>query len=185
MCPLHSFNLAEKLLLFNNGIGVIQLPFLVFVDIRKAFPVVISHVCSVCLFYLFDVDRCVSSPSNITVAVFDTASQMLGCGKKTAWSVWNSESMSGLTDVFHDLLDDPSRLTMESFEMKMIEKFVVLQYSKRCGVASVNDAGCILFTMNLKGLNAIPPIKNALFQHVLRSLLQASFIWLNCLNTSI
>ena len=93
--------------------------------------------------------------------------------------------MSGLTDVFNDLLDDPSRLTMDSFEMKMIEKFVVLQYSKSCGVASVNEARCILFTKNLKGLDAIPPTKNALYQHVRRALLQASFIWVNCLKNRI
>lgn len=52
----------------------------------------------------------------------------------------------GLADVFND----PTLLSMDTFEMKMIEKFVVLKFSKSCDTPSDNDVRCILFTKNLK-----------------------------------
>ena len=59
-------------------------------------------------------------------ALCDTCSQVLGCGEATEWSVWSSNAMRlGLADVFND----PTLLSMDTFEMKMIEKFVVLKFS--------------------------------------------------------
>ena len=85
--------------------------------------------------------------------------------------------MKDLTEVFNDLLDDPTLLTMDSYYMKMLESFVVLQYSSTCNASSLNEARTRLFSKKLRGLDAIPPTKNAYFQHTKRSLLQASFIW--------
>ena len=97
----------------------------------------------------------------------DTTSQLLGCGKKTAWTAWNS--IPALTDTMITLTEAPDSFTMESVYMQCIERFTVVMYSKTCGSATVNDARHHLFS-NGSGSQA------ALFEHVKRSLLQASFI---------
>ena len=66
---------------------------------------------------------------------------------------------------------------IESIHMQRIECFVVLMYSKGCGVAGVNEARLPLFTSGTKSLESIPPTHAALFQHVTRAILQSSFYW--------
>ena len=105
----------------------------------------------------------------------DTNSQFLGCGKKTAWAAWTS--IPELTDTLVELTRDPNLFTLESVHMQRIERFVVLMYSKGCGSADVNTARHRLFTNGSRSLESIPPTQAALFQHVKRALLQASFYW--------
>jgi hypothetical protein len=50
-------------------------------------------------------------------------------------------------------------------------------YSKGCGVARVNEARHRLFTNWSRSLENLNPTQAALFQHVERDLLQASFYW--------
>ena len=75
------------------------------------------------------------------------------------------------------LTEDLHSFTLESVHMQRIERFVVLMYSKTCGLATVDDARCHLFSTGSRSLENIPPTRAALFQHVKRSLLQVSFIW--------
>ena len=103
----------------------------------------------------------------------DTTSQFLGCGKKTAWAVWNS--FPGLTNTLVLLTLNPNMFGIESIHMQQIERFVVLMYSKGCGAAGVNDARLRLFTSGTKSLESIPPTQAALFQHVKRAILQSSY----------
>ena len=105
----------------------------------------------------------------------DTTSQFLGCGKKTAWAAWTS--MPDLTDTLVALTHNPDIFSLESVHMQQIERFVVLMYSKGCGAAGVNEARHRLFTTGSRSLENIPPTQAALFQHVKRALLQASFYW--------
>ena len=105
----------------------------------------------------------------------DTTSQFLGCGKKTAWAVWNS--FPDLTDTLVALTLNPNMFVIESIHMQRIERFVVLMYSKGCGAAGVNEARLRLFTSGTKSLESIPPTQAALFQHVKRAILQSSFYW--------
>ena len=65
-----------------------------------------------------------------------------------AHNVWNMDVMKDLdlTEVFNDLLDDPTLLTMDSYYMKMLERFVVLQYSSTCNASSLNEARTRLFS---------------------------------------
>ena len=105
----------------------------------------------------------------------DTTSQFLGCGKKTAWTAWNSAPV--LTETMTTLTEHPESFTLESVHMQCIERFVVLIYSKSCGSATVNDARHHLFSTGSRSLDNIPPTQAALFEHVKRSILQASFIW--------
>ena len=66
---------------------------------------------------------------------------------------------------------------MESVNIQCIERFVVLMYSNTCGSPTVNDARHHLFSNGSRSLDSIPPTQAALFEHVKRFLLQASFIW--------
>ena len=54
----------------------------------------------------------------------DTTSQFLGCGKKTAWAVWNS--FPDLTDRLVALTLNPNMFGIEAIHMQRIERFVVL-----------------------------------------------------------
>ena len=105
----------------------------------------------------------------------DTTSHFLGCDKKTAWPAWKSTPF--LTETMVTLTEDPHSVTLESVHMQCIERFVVLMYSKTCGSATVDDARYHLFSTGSRSLENILPTRAALFQHVKRSLLQASFIW--------
>ena len=99
----------------------------------------------------------------------------LGCGKKTAWAAWTNTPE--LTETLATLTRDPHLITLESVHMQRIERFVVLMYSKGCGAEGVNEARYRLFTTGSRLLENIPPTQAALFQHVKRALLQASFYW--------
>ena len=55
---------------------------------------------------------------------FDNTSQFLGCGKKTAWAVWNS--FPDLNDALVALTLNPNMFGIESIHMQRIERFVVL-----------------------------------------------------------
>ena len=61
--------------------------------------------------------------------------------------------------------------------MAVIERFIVIMYSKGCGAKSVNEARHQLFTTGQKSLDNIPPTQASLYQHVKQALIQASFYW--------
>ena len=105
----------------------------------------------------------------------DTTSQFLGCGKKTAWAAWSS--IPALTDTLLALTYNPDLFCLNSVHMQRIESFVVIMYSKGCGADRDNEARHRLFTTGIRSLENIPPTQAALFQHVKRALLQASFYW--------
>lgn len=105
----------------------------------------------------------------------DTTSQLLGCGKKTAWAAW--QSMPEMTDVLNTIMESPETFAIDSAHMKKLERFHVLMYSKTCSAATVNEARKDLFSHGARSLEAIPPTQAALFEHIKRSILQACFIW--------
>ena len=105
----------------------------------------------------------------------DTTSQLYGCGKKTAWQAW--EALPELTGVLLELRQSPDKLTIESPQMRCLDRVFVLQYSRTCDASSVNQARQILFTKGLRSFESLPPTQCALFQHIKRSLLQACFYW--------
>ena len=118
--------------------------------------------------------RCIALPLFHAVTGCDTVSHLLGCGKKTAWSAWHS--IPGLTDTLVSLTSDPHSLSPQSQHMETLEKFVVVMYSKGCGVVRLNKARLRLFTSGKKTLEALPPTQAALYQHVRRAVLQ-TIIW--------
>jgi hypothetical protein len=75
------------------------------------------------------------------------------------------------------LTEYPNVFSIDSVHIQRIERFVVLMYSKGCGIARVNDARRRLFTNGSRSLENLPPTQAALFQRVKRALLQASSYW--------
>ena len=75
------------------------------------------------------------------------------------------------------LIREPYAFNDESDHMKMRECFVVIMYSKSCGLERVNEARVRLFTSGKKSLDALPPTQASLYQHIRRAVLQAFFIW--------
>ena len=70
--------------------------------------------------------------------------------KKTAWSAW--QSIPDLTDTLVALTNHPQELSLQSEYMQTLERFVVLMYSKNCGLVKVNEARLRLFTSGKKSL---------------------------------
>ena len=64
-------------------------------------------------------------------------SAFYGHGKKTAWTAWQNTPC--LTEVLLALTDDPTLISTKSEFMQKLERFVVLMYSKTCGLDSVNS----------------------------------------------
>ena len=104
----------------------------------------------------------------------DTVSHILGCGKNTAWSAW--QSTTGLTDTLVALSSDPQQLSLQSQHMQTLERFVNVIYSKGCGLSRVNETRLRLFTSGKNTLEALPPTQAALHRHIRRAVLQA-IIW--------
>ncbi len=52
----------------------------------------------------------------------DTTSQLLGCGKKTAWAAW--ESMPEMTETLLELTDNPDTFTIDSVRIQQLERFM-------------------------------------------------------------
>ena len=119
--------------------------------------------------------RCLALPLFHATTGCDTTSHLFGCGKKTAWTSW--QNTPGLTESLVTLTNDPQVFSLGSVHMQNLERFVVLMYSKGCGLTKVNEARHRLFTSGAEALKNLPPTQAALFQHIKRAILQASFHW--------
>ena len=119
--------------------------------------------------------RSLALPLFHSLSSCDTTSQLLGIGKKTAWSTW--QSMSELTETLLNLTHDPHTFSMDTDDMKQLERFPLLMYSRSCSATSLDEARLQLFTHGSRTLDALPATKAALYQHVKRAILQACFFW--------
>ena len=89
--------------------------------------------------------------------------------------------MPDLTGVFLTLLEDPLSCTMDSPAMASLERMFVVCYSKSCSAPTLDEAHRQLFTTGTRTLDTLPPTTAAFYQHIHRSILQASFFWTQCL----
>ena len=113
--------------------------------------------------------RSVALPLFHAITGCDTTSHFLGCGKKTAWASW--QNTPGLTETLLARTNAPSCFSLGSLHMQKLERFVVIKYSKGCGLAKVNEARHRLFTSGKTTLENIPQSQAALFEHIKRALL--------------
>ena len=99
----------------------------------------------------------------------ETTSHFLGCGKKTAWA---SRQKYTRTRCLHwPIVSCSSLSTCRSWN----DLWLPWLCSKGWGLARVNEARHRLFTSGKTNLENIPHSQAALFEHVKRALLQASF----------
>ena len=105
----------------------------------------------------------------------DFSSFKRGIGKTIAWSAW--KAMPEMTDAFIEATEMPGDFSMESPLMACFEKLTCREYSKTLDVDEVNEARRQLFTKVHRGLENIPPTRNALYQHVRRSWYVAAFMY--------
>ena len=103
----------------------------------------------------------------------DTVTFFANRGKKTAWDIWGT--FDNPTEAFHSVTVDPDTITEEV--LSTIEHFTVLLYN-RTGLLSSVDAGRMeLFMKKGRGMEDMPPTKDALMLHFKRSVFQGSYCW--------
>ena len=105
----------------------------------------------------------------------DQTSSMSGVGRNTAWAAW--KRFPNATDTMIKLTEDPESFHEDEIHMERLENLTVMMYSKNCSKTTVNEARQAMFTHNLKALEGIPPTRAALYQHVKRTILVASYTW--------
>ena len=86
--------------------------------------------------------------------------------------------MPALTTTLLDMIDNPTTVTIDSPHMTVIQSFIIKAFSSNCDTDDVNVARERMFKGSFE---EIPPTKHALFQHTLRALLVAAFLWKLCL----
>ena len=105
----------------------------------------------------------------------DNTSAFRGKGKKSAWQAWRA--YEEVTETFEFLATYPfEHLDSDSEHFQRIERLIVVLYSKTCHLMSVNDAREELFCHKNRKMDMIPPMQDALHQHVKRAVYQAG-IW--------
>lgn len=118
-------------------------------------------------------DYCRGLPFMHAFSGCDTVSSLSSVGKKTAWEVW--KSLPEITEVFQRLSATPDEVT--EADLKELERYVVLLYSRTSQLTDVNEARKHLFSYCNRNLENIPPSRAALLQHVKRAAYQAGYVW--------
>ena len=122
--------------------------------------------------------KCRVIPFFVALTGCDTTSQFAGKGKLSAWNAWLAYPLA--TDAF--LIQPFGKITIDSERFQMIETFICILYNRTTSIKSVNEMSEALFT-TVEFMN-LPPTQDALYQHVLRAVYQAS-IWLLCMEVLI
>ena len=103
----------------------------------------------------------------------DTVSSFAGRGKKSAFDTWMV--YPDATSAFLQLLSLTGPITDDI--MLSIERYVVLMYDRTSQAVSVNACRKDLFARKGRAMESIPPTRDALIQHLMRAIHQASHIW--------
>lgn len=112
-----------------------------------------------------------------------TTSNFFGIGKTTAWNAWMK--FPDIASAMLQLLNDGTP-TLDDEAMAVVEEFIVKMYDSSSKMTKLHDCRRDLFTRKNKPrpIDRIPPTRDALEQHVKRSLLQ-SIVWAQCLRSKI
>ena len=107
----------------------------------------------------------------------DTVSSFGGRGKKTAWESWKAcDEVTDITAAFCALAAIPNPSIVDDY-MDTLGRFVVLLYDRTSSQEHVNEARKHLFTQNGRSIDALPPTREALRQHIKRVAYQVGFCW--------
>ena len=102
----------------------------------------------------------------------DQVSFFVGRGKKAAWNTWNHFSELATSFSSMSLLPKLEDITNYSAP---IERFVLLLNDRTSTISTVNECRKDLFARKDRPLGGIPPMLDALMQHLKRALYQASY----------
>ena len=105
----------------------------------------------------------------------DTTSAFKNIGKKKGYDILTS--YEDALEIFSAMFMNPfQHLNVEMNEFKIMQRFVILMYSKSSEFTMVNAARQEMFFQKNSNLDIIPPTENALFQHCLRAIYQTG-VW--------
>ncbi len=122
-------------------------------------------------------NKCRGLPFFHALTGCDNVSSFGGRGKKTAWETWKAcDGVTNVTAAFCALAATPTPSIIDDY-MDELERFVVLLYDRTSSYGHVNEARKHLFTQNGRSIDALPPTREALKQHIRRAAYQAGFCW--------
>ena len=109
-----------------------------------------------------------------TLTGYDTTSAFKG-GKKSAWQAW--QAYEEVTETLEYLASNPFEiLDVHSDHFRKIERLIVILYDRTSPLNTVNEVREELFCRKNRSVDRIPPMQDALLQHVRRAVYQAG-IW--------
>ena len=103
-----------------------------------------------------------------TVTGCDTVSSFATRGKKTAWDTWRV--FEEVTATFLVLSTGPDQVNDDN--VATLERFTILLYDRTSSLVNVDEARKQLFTKKGRAMDAIPPTRAALVQHIKRAVYQ-------------
>ena len=131
-------------------------------DIRKIYEFLGPAKCRAMLFF-------------VTFTGCDTTSQFAGKGKLSGWNAWLSYPHATNGFLIHPF----ENIKIDSEKFQIIERFVCILYSRTTNITLVNEMREDIFPK--LEFSQLPPTREALYQHVQRSVYQCS-IWLRCMD---
>lgn len=106
----------------------------------------------------------------------DMSSALFNKGKEKAYAAWDI-MRDELTHILIVISENPLSFTIDSDEMSVLERFIILQYDPKSKCQTLEEARREMFLKQLKPLEAIPPTKHAAYQHIRRSILPADEVY--------
>ena len=116
---------------------------------------------------------CSALPSFHALTGCDTVSALAGIGKKTGYNTW--KCYTEVTSALCNLSAQPENILED--DSALIERFVILMYSRTSPLTLVNQARQIFFAQGNRIIENIPPTQSALQQHMKRAAYQAGHVW--------
>ncbi len=103
----------------------------------------------------------------------DTVSSFATSGKKTVWDTW--KAFEEATSTFLSLSVGPDIVSNE--DIAVLERFTILLYNRTSTLVSVDECRKFLFTKRGRAMDAIPPTRATLEQHIKRAVYQGGHCW--------
>ena len=104
----------------------------------------------------------------------DQVSFLAGRSKKTSWDTW--QKFEDITSILERLSNAPSKSVVDEM-LPDIERFIILIFDRTSTCTKVDQCRQNLFTKKGRSIENIPPTCAALYQHIIRSVYQAGYVW--------
>ena len=123
--------------------------------------------------------RCQALPFFHLFTGSDTTSAFKGIGKKKAYQAF--KSYAAVEPIFSDFHFNAFQdISEEDSKFQVIQRLVILMYSRTSTLATVNEARMEMFFQGSQNIEQIPPTCNSLLMHTKRVIYQCG-VWSRCL----